>query len=241
MYKKVGNCCKEHRWIIYWVLGITILLGVLCIYFFNTWGIDLIKDGPANFIKDEPNGNGSAVAEVNAFLYFLSGAGAILLALIAYKQIRPIRQTAKAKFLLRIDERWTSKEITEVRQMLWGEYRKAKKKHGKNRYLRGENFNDKQNSKIKELSIDTVGDHIIEIHKNNNLEILFKYLNFMELMGTIYKMKEDGLIEDNLLKNLFGKKLRTYILFYEKYLNDKFPDDPPPAKKLLAHLKKEGS
>ncbi len=64
--------------------------------------------------------------ELHGFFYFLSGVGTILLVFVAYQQIHPISKTAQAEFLLRIDERWTSKEITEIRVELWEKYREER-------------------------------------------------------------------------------------------------------------------
>lgn len=163
-----------------------------------------------NIIKD--NFSISAVAEINALFYFLSGVGTILLVYVAYKEIGPINKTAKAEFLLRIDKRWNSKEITETRKELWKIYRKAKRKY-------------KSDSKdAKNLhGIAVVGQHIVTVHESNTqTDLLFDYLNFMELLGTINYIQEEQLIDEDFIENIFGRKLRTYVEFYEKYFEKEF-------------------
>ncbi len=78
------------------------------------------------------------------------------------------------------------------------------------------------------------------------MKLLFKYLNFMELMGAIYEMKEKDLIDEDLLNQLFGQKLKIYIKFYEAYFEEEFgknyaeKSNCPPAAKLLTHFEKGG-
>ncbi len=174
--------------------------------------------------------SGSAVEEIHAFFYFLSGVGTILLVYVAYMQLGPINKTAKAEFLLRIDERWNSKEITRTRKKLWTEYRIGKKGYKriceKTKHLKG---------------IQKAGQHIVDIHKDPaQIDLLFEYLNFMELLGTINYIREKGLIENDFVGNLFGGKLKTYVEFYELYFIGEFgcKNDDNPANENCIHCEK---
>lgn len=175
----------------------------------------------------------SAVAEIHGFFYFLTGVATFLLVYVAYKQVGPINKTAKAEFLLRIDERWNSKEITRTRKKLWTKYRKGRQKYREQRqqkkkksdpqYKKSDKEEKDRKAKEKKVAIEAVGLHIISVHEDDTqIDLLFEYLNFMELLGTINYIREEGLIDEDFVDNLFGGKLRTYVEFYELYFVEEF-------------------
>lgn len=242
----------KHLNMIVWscsIIGVVIILTAL----FNCTDIGM------SFINEMPESRKSAEAEIHAFFYFLSGVGTILLVLVAYKQILPMSQTAEAEFLLHIDKRWTSLETTSIRQELWYIYRKERKQYIANKFPKSEKVSTSQYLEAKKNAISKVGQYICKIElgtKKKECKKLFELLNFMELMGAIYTMKNRGLISEDLLEQLFGQKLKTYIYFYRKYFEKEFLyqfDDKgqnnckkygeickyPPSVELLRHFDKK--
>lgn len=212
-------------------LAFLILLTIFVLWLCDTVAINLITEtkitDTLKVVHDE-----SAVAEFNAWLYFLSGAGAIILAYVAVKQLPSISKESEiqshmavAQFLLHIDKEWYSKEMTHVRRELWEVYRKARKE-----------------KKLKEKAINEVKKYIMHLedkskdHPNSkNMKALFQHLNFLELLGTIYIFKKRKLIEDEekFFQEIFGGKLHIYLKFYREYLK-KYSDCN--ASKLLDYM-----
>ncbi len=140
--------------------------------------------------------------DVSHFLSFLSLLTTVGIAIIAYSKLKPMAEKADAEFIFHIDERWCSPEITNVRCALWKVYREGK---GKNK-----EYDEKQ-------AFQRVWEHI-DVIKTHNSEEMYRYLNFLELLGTISLFHEKGYLKEDLLEKIFGGTLKTYIRFYEGYL-----------------------
>lgn len=247
--KEISSFFERRRWP-FWIMivAVAIFLGWLLI---NYLGIDWLKDskeitsilkeGIHESITKSEEIEKSAVAEYQSFLSILSLLISVVVAWVAYKQLPSIAQQserqanqAEAEFLAHIDERWCSKEITAVREELWTIYAKAQKKN------QVQKIGEKA---IKEKSIETVQNYILKIdqdaQKSPNKKImseLFKILNFLELLGMISILSENGIINKKALKIIFGSRLEYYVSFYLKYFNN-HPDYPTNAKKLLVKMK----
>lgn len=218
--------------------GITIfLITLVMLYLFNHCLINLIADNVPSSSKS-PQGD-SAVAEFEAWLYFLSGAGTVILAYVAIQQLPFISKQSEtqshiaiAQFLLHIDERWCSEEMTEVRSELWRKYREERNKQNK-----------------KEKAIEMVGKYVVSVEEKckkkpnkKNMKHFFRHLNFIELLGTIYFFKKRKLIEkeEDFFRELFGGELHMYLKFYESYLKERSRKDniDSNAYKLLKEFPK---
>lgn len=241
--EKISDNWKNYRWLYFWI-GVAIVVIILGFFIFNWCAQNLLndskeitstlKEGIHESITKSEEIEKSAVAEYQSFLSILSLLVSLVVAWIAWNQFPKIANQAEAEFLAHIDERWCSKEITAVREELWTIYAKAQKKN------QVQKIGEKA---IKEKSIETVQNYILKIdqdaQKSPNKKImseLFKILNFLELLGMISILSENGTINKKALKIIFGSRLEYYVSFYLKYFNN-HPDYPTNAKKLLVKMK----
>jgi hypothetical protein len=249
--KPVCLCERFSQWFIKhyikgWLLGLLLLLLVmgLCAWIFNTIGYDLLKDSKGmevihssgKLVEKEI----SAVAEYEAFLSILSLFISSLVAWIVWrqssiiakqteaqaKQLKTQAHLAEAEFITHIDQEWCSAEMTAVRAELWGKYFKAQKMNAS-----------------EALQMEEVQNHIIKIEENarksptkKNMAHLFRLLNFLELLGTIYILREKAPIKDPILKEIFGGRLKKYLEFYEQYFKV-HSENKTNAERLLKHMK----
>ena len=142
--------------------------------------------------------------------------------------LNALHKTAEAELLLQLDKHWTSDKHTAVRKELWSLYRAGKESYENELqlYKQTEKLTSRDKEAIELYGINEVGKHILVVHQNARFNRLFDYLNFMEFMGTLYVMKEQGLMEKISLNQIFGQKLEIYIRFYELYFKNKFNYDP---------------
>lgn len=210
-----------------------------------------------NTTEVENETENSAVAEYQSFLSILSLLISVAVAWVAYTQLKNIAfqssaevkqskkqaDKAEAEFLIHLDKEWCSTEITNVRSELWGKYKKSQDKHRKNKF---------SEDQIKALSSMDVQNYIVHVDeeavlnpeapdemldgKESKIEHLFRLLNFVELLGTIYILRKKEFIDDPLLKNIFGGRLLTYLEFYQEYFKQHTPSTLN-AQKLLEHMK----
>lgn len=134
--------------------------------------------------------------EVHGALYFLSGVATAGIFFGGMRQLSQINQKNKAEFLMEIDRRWCSKEITEVRKELWREYI----------------AHDKDDKKVARY-VERIAEH--SNTPGRSVDLLFRHLNFIELLGTIHTCHY---LKDEDLKKIFGGKLLLYLQFYKYYL-----------------------
>lgn len=196
-----------------------------------------------NTTEVENETENSAVAEYQSFLSILSLLISVAVAWVAYQQFPKIAYQAEAEFLIHLDKEWCSTEITNVRSELWGKYKKSQDKHRKNKF---------SEDQIKALSSMDVQNYIVHVDeeavlnpeapdemldgKESKIEHLFRLLNFVELLGTIYILRKKEFIDDPLLKNIFGGRLLTYLEFYQEYFKQ-HTSSTTNAQKLLKHMK----
>lgn len=230
----------NRNWL-FWVFLVA-ALAIGGIYVANTCAQDLLHDSKKiehlkpntpflvtpNTTEVENETENSAVAEYQSFLSILSLLISVVVAWVAYKQFPKIANQAEAEFINHIDERWCSKEITTVREELWIEYRKAKN----NNY--GDDDLAKQEVQNYILKLD---DKARQYPSQRNMETLFRHLNFLELLGIIYILREKEFIDDPFLTSVFGNRLKQYLEFYEKYF-EHHKSSTINAKKLLLLMQK---
>ena len=152
------------------------------------------------FIKDI--WSGGLDGEIHALLYFFTGIATSAIFIGSWVQLQGINKKNKADFLLEIDKRWCSEEITAVRKELWTMYTKNRKGMGTTQ----DNIND-----------------LLEAHKKvdenlkENIDTLFRHLNFIELLGAIHA---GGYLDEAELRVVYGGKLPLYLKFYKVYFEN---------------------
>lgn len=198
---------KRIIWIILVLLFVLFFVYLLILWFcpewiYDRWKID--KDG-----------------EVHALLYFFSGVATAGIFFGSWHQLETINLKNKADFLLEIDRRWCSKEITAVRVELWEQYLKANKRAG-----------------MMGCYVLNISDRAEKNCKKKDVEHLFQHLNFLELLGAIGAVEY---LDNEELKTIFGGKLELYLSFYKAYFDENQLKGSNAAKLLekLENLKKE--
>ncbi len=242
MRKKKRVSKEEYRCISIMVFGILLAIVIASPYllkFFICLGVfpEYLSQG---LQKD------NFVDEVQIFISFMASIATIAIAIGAYTQLRSLKEssentgkTLRMDFGHHLDKQWCSKENTAVRQELWTEYRKAIKR--KDDCWSGVC----EKACERKVGIRAVQNYVVQVDEKgesepSNNKALFEHLNFLELMGSIYLFKEEGVLDDELLQNLFAGRLHMYLKFYETYLKkhygDKATNQKPYALKLLEYL-----
>lgn len=227
----------------YWWLWVILIIGVTIVgwLLINNLGIDWLKDskeitatlkeGIHESITKSEEIEKSAVAEYQSFLSILSLLISVVVAWIAWKQFPKIANQAEAEFITHLDKEWCSKETTQVRAELWAVYKNAENTINQKD---PKELTREVKEEIKKKSSAAVQKYIVDIdneakrdpegndsnQKETNMEHLFRLLNFMELLGTINVLRKNELIDDNLLRNIFGGRLKTYLEFYQGYFKE---------------------
>jgi len=181
------NWTKFKAWcgknIICWkIIGAFLLSLLFCIlisWALSKWGKDLMGPKPCN-VSD-------ATEEINAWLYFLSGAGTAVLATIAYVKIGDINKQNQASFLLYIDERWGSPEVLKAREIKNTLYRETQEEYKELLELlpeKGEDFQDNEAQRRPKEFVDRLYEENHEKFKElNNPEIKAKDEFLQAVMG----------------------------------------------------------
>jgi len=149
----------------------------------------------------------NSVSEINALLYFLTGAATLALAIIAWHKLTGIKEQSEAQFLLQIDKRWSSKEILDARKTLHGIYREAS-----------------QNKEISKDILSEIGKKIIrmsESDKEDEQNKFIELLNFLELMESVGYLCEKGHVKAEDLDSLFGESLEFNFEIFKPYISHK--------------------
>lgn len=192
------------------------------------------------FIEQLP-GTKDLVDDIALSLAFLSSLAAIAIACIAWSQIRPIKKTMKMDFIRHLDEQWITPNITRVRSELWALYWEEVLKTGSEKaalkkvqqYVRDLHRNAKKNPQGENGST-----------KEINIEKLFRYLNFIDLMGTINIYKQNSVLDIKEIETLYAGRLKQYLRFYDMYFEEiSYENKKTPnahnAKRLLDDLKEK--
>lgn len=163
-----------------------------------------------DFLQDSYKAN-VLVNDIEITLAFIASMASIAIAYIAYSQVRPIKKTLKMEFIRHLDEQWISKEITEVRCELWAVYWAELKK------------TNNESDSVKKAQKYVEGLHITAENdpSKNNMKKLFRHLNFMDVMGTIYIYKNSGVLEEKDIKTLYAGRLKRYLDFYKIYFENR--------------------
>lgn len=232
-------------------LFIALAVAIPLLFTSNLW-LSFFSSNLAGFLMEGPSQ--SVVPELTAYLAILTILVAVLTVAVAYSTLDRIGENERLNLIWLIDERWVSKEITEVRKDLWQLYSFEKKKleQAKTNSINQseENFEKNKNNKdpcmdlkiedhiaknVKQAAKEAVQNRILAIDGYQDKSSLFKHLNFIELLGTIGLLNESGKIKDDELQTLFSGHIKTYLGFYEKYLKDE-PDRFSNARKLLERM-----
>ena len=224
-----SSCCKSLLGFLILIIASLFLLCLVSIFQQLRPFPDVLN------IKSEGT---NSVNEVDAALAFIASIATVALAYIAYYQVSPIKNTLKMEFIRHLDEQWISKEITEVRCELWEIYwNELKKTHGHK-----ELAIDKVKTYVNDLYINSIKEPSTSIKYNKNdkegdqeknIERFFRYLNFMDVMGTIYIYKNSGVLEEKDIKILYAGRLKRYLDFYQTYFDHCYREKRPKPNAML--------
>lgn len=165
----------------------------------------------------EPNGT----LKIDAWFYFLSGAGTVALAFIAWIRIGDIYKQNEGDFLLHIDARWGSPESIKARAIIHELYLQVQNDDS---LLIGLSLTDRD-SAIQE----NIGKKIIELRGLDYKAEEFIYLlNFLDFMETIGYIENKGYITHQGLDALCGEALIFNYKIFQEYIEIKRlrHDDP---------------
>ncbi len=206
MKKFIKTLSNNLRWIL-GILSFFVVIGIILaiLKFFGS---------SPKFTKELPNVV-DLVTEITLLVAFISSLAAIAIVCVVYSQIRPIKKTMKMEFIRHLDEKWLSPEITKVRTELWGMYWKELEDVRVKKDAQMTVQKDVQNlyveAKRNPLGVTEKGS------SENNAEKFFRYLNFVDLMGTIYIYKENSVLKEQDINRLFAGRIQEYLEFYTKY------------------------
>jgi len=188
-------------------LGLPLVFFILSLIIFFYLEIGVFPE----FLQSATDKGRDLINEIELSIAFIASMAAIAIAYITYSQLPPIRETLKMEFIRHLDEQWISPEITRVRCELWAVYWKELKK-----------------TNNESASVIIVQKYVEGLHttaKNNpskeNMEKLFRYLNFVDVMGTIYIYKKKGVLKKEDLKGIYSGKLKRYLDFYKIYFENR--------------------
>ena len=73
-----------------------------------------------------------------------------------------------------------------------------------------------------------------------NIKKLFRHLNFIDVIGTLYIYKKNGVLQKEEIKTLYAGRLKTYLEFYKTYFENRYQEKTKPnAMLLLMDLEKD--
>lgn len=202
-FKKVQEIIKEihekHPLGVF-IVWLFILLMVLIVLFFIFEWKDIIDSYSSNTLIHTPN------EELTLWLYFLTGAGTVLLAGIAWVQFGPIKQNIKGEFLLRIDEQWGSNEAIKAKTIIHQIYIETQRKHPK--------------VATAPLNLHSLmGIEIINLSCNiKHAEDFIYVLNFLDFMDTIGFLYIKEFVNADDLNALCGEALVFNYEIYQPYI-----------------------
>jgi hypothetical protein len=171
--------------------------------------------------------SGSNQEEIDAYLYFITGAATVFLAIIAWYQLTPIKKDIEGEFLLNIFKEWSSDNITRARREI------------------SEMYKEIEDSGIspKDCELSVRIDSLKTSKKEKEREKYYRIINFLNLLefiGHFYRHDYISLpqIEDLLGEALinYGNKLEHYM-FSSKGTSKTYQSFETLYKKLLEEKK----
>lgn len=155
------------------------------------------------------------VDDASIVYYVLTISLSVSILFIAYIKASQAIKNSRTSYLLRIDERWSSKEIIEAREVIHEIYLKVKQ-------------NNPENTCEKHIK-ECIGESIYAISKYQSRISCFirllNFLDFLETIGYLYYIKAVSIKEIN---ELLGNSVIYFFEIYMKYIKcrrDKCDDD----------------
>ena len=164
--------------------------------------------------------DGEKLLEVHLPYYILALLVSMLLVLIAYVKSDKAIHQSRINYLLKLDERWGSREIIKARGVIHELYLNAK-----------ENNKEYTNEQITGV----VANSIMDLNKNKNkkrIEDFISLLNFLDFLETIGYMRSENAIEIQEINELMGNSLVYFFDIFRPYIEyrRKEKDDLPREK-----------
>lgn len=117
----ISSCITRHPIVIF---IISVFLSIILIWFFQS-SHEAIQNIVVDFLQlngQSSRSNKDIYHELLIYLTLIGTLAAIALCVIAYSQIKGIKNSMKMDFIRDLDEKWTSKEMTEIRAELFAKY-----------------------------------------------------------------------------------------------------------------------
>jgi len=145
------------------------------------------------------------LTEVSIVYFILAIFISTLILIAAYSKANQAIQNSRTNYLLRIDERWSSKEIIQAREVIHEIYLKVK-----------QTYSEDTDEKIIRKCIS---DNICALSKNqsqiNGFIRLLNFLDFLETIGYLYSIKAVSINEVN---ELLGNSIIYFFDIYKGYI-----------------------
>ncbi len=220
--KKFAQKCKGlwDNWVkAFFIIFLVLALIGLLVFFFDKF---ILKSFPGLHPEfqdyDRKYASGWSNNEIDALLYYLTAIATVAVAFVAYTQITKLRDNNESEFLLRIDERWTSKQILKARTIIYGLYLKARN----NQDLSSECIPVQEANTMEDAIRKEVGGKILKMSKdikeNENFMYLLNLLDFMETISFFHNKKG---ISTKKLEALLGESLNFHYQVFKPYIEYK--------------------
>jgi hypothetical protein len=191
---KINKLYRQHKILLhalFWIIAPTIILLVAADYYYNFF--DLLARGKTSAI----NGNTTIDAFHAIELVILTA----ILVVVAWVQLESLKKTARADFLMRLDDRYGSEPIIKARQIIQRLYRESNNTNPgapeiTHRYFIG--------NRINEISED--------ISRSEDYVYLLNLLDFLESIS-FFANRNDITSDD--IRDLMGLSLDFFYTIFK--------------------------
>lgn len=190
-----------------WIFNIFYICFYICFFSFQGIIESSIGNKVAHIIPHIKLPNQKSINETDALFYCLTAIATLAIVIVAYTQIRKLRENSESEFLLRIDERWTSKEILFARTIIHEIYLTVCNE----RKLSTDSMIQREIGKrIKKMS-ET-------IEEKRRFMLVLNLLDFLETIGYLHKEEN---IKTPRLQALLGESLIFHYNVFRPYIRHK--------------------
>jgi len=143
--------------------------------------------------------------DINMIYYVFAVFISFVLAFIVWIKSKEALTRARMTYLLRIDERWSSTEIVEAREVIHELYLEAKKSNPKY-----------ENEQIKPI----IAQDIMELKDNKDeIKEFIKLLNFLDFLETIGYLHDKEAITTEEVSELLGNSIIYFYDIFSLYIS----------------------
>lgn len=195
----MGKIIKEHWGIL---ISIVILIFFVFLLFFVPFFYFNLE-----YVTERNRLN--PIAEYTLLYYASALFSTLVIAEIAYCQLKKINKSLHADYLIKIDERWRSSQIIKARTIIH------------RLYLNSINILAKQNISGNLAIREKIGNDIKEMSESQDKEKIkdFVYLlNFLDFMETVGYLYTQGHLTKESLNELFGASIAFNYEIFEIYI-----------------------